>query len=272
MIQTIYYDISGLDLADEITLNVAYYNWGAKLSGNETREQCSVSYKVSFRITRFIGFSKSFVNTEGKLDNGVYLVPTHYTGLNKNPGMLDYFHPVYAYLVAENGHYTLVKPLSAYNSDILGNLSGDDFFNRTTGYCRDFAYFLTDQKNVVDIADDDPNYNSYYRPAMLNAKTWGSLTYEFHADTGAYYYTFDLGDSLTNDIILYGGSTGAMEQMFSFRSLTEGLRFRTTAWCGLRTGIIRPFRGIVSLIKSLPRFMRDRWRKTLPITTRRSIY
>mgnify|MGYP002747344606 FL=1 len=135
VIQTIYYDISGLDLADEITLNVAYYNWGAKLSGNETREQCSVSYKVSFRITRFIGFSKSFVNTEGKLDNGVYLVPTHYTGLNKNPGMLDYFHPVYAYLVAENGHYTLVKPLSAYNSDILGNLSGDDFFNRTTGYC-----------------------------------------------------------------------------------------------------------------------------------------
>lgn len=216
LIQTIYYDISGRDLADEITFNVAYYNWGAKLEGGETREQCSVSYKVSFRITRFIGFSKSFVNTEGKLDNGVYLVPTHYTGLDKTPGMLDYFHPVYAYIVAENGHYTLVKPLSAYNSDILGNLSGDDFFNRTTGYCRDFAYFLTDQKNKVEIADDDPDYLSYYRPGLLNAKNWGALTYEFHADTGAYYYTFDLGDTLTNDIILYGGSTGAMEQMFSF--------------------------------------------------------
>ena len=216
LIQTIYYDISGLDLADEITLNVAYYNWAAKLEEGETREQCSVSYKVSFNITRFIGFSKSFINTDGKLDNGVYLVPTHYTGLDKTPGMLDYFHPVYAYLVAENGNYTLVKPLSAYNSDILGNLSGDDFFNRTTGYCRDFAYFLTDQKNVVSIKDDDPNYNNYYRPALLNAKSWGTLTYEFHADTGAYYYTFDLGDSLTNDIILYGGSTGAMEQMFSF--------------------------------------------------------
>ncbi len=216
VIQTIYYDISGLDLADEITLNVAYYNWAAKLEDGENREQCSVSYKVSFRITRFIGFSKSFVNTEGKLDNGVYLVPTHYTGLNKNPGMLDYFHPVYAYIVAENGHYTLVKPLSAYNSDILGNLSGNDYFNRTTGYCRDFAYFLTDQSNVVNIADDDPDYNSYYRPKLLKAKNWGSLTYEFHADSGAYYYTFDLGDSLTNDVILYGGSTGAMEQMFSF--------------------------------------------------------
>lgn len=216
LIQTIYYDISGLDLADEITLNIAYYNWGAKLEGGETREQCSVSYKVSFRITRFIGFSKSFVNTEGKLDNGVYLVPTHYTGLDKTPGMLDYFHPVYAYIVAENGHYTLVKPLSAYNSDIFGNLSGDDFFNRTTGYCRDFAYFLTDRKNTFKVADDDPDYLNYYRPGELHAKNWGALTYEFHADTGAYYYTFDLGDTLTNDIILYGGSTGAMEQMFSF--------------------------------------------------------
>ena len=143
-------------------------------------------------------------------------MPTHYTGLDKTSGMLDYFHPVYAYIVAENGHYTLVKPLSAYNSDIFGNLSGDDFFNRTTGYCRDFAYFLTNQKNIVKIKDDDPNYYNYYRPGILNAKMWGSLTYEFHADTGAYYYTFDLGTELTNDIILYGGSTGAMEQMFSF--------------------------------------------------------
>ena len=216
LIQTIYYDISGLDLADEITLNVSYYNWGAKLADDETREQCSVSYKVSFRITRFIGFSKSFVNTNGKLDNGVYLVPTHYTGLDKKAGMLDYFHPVYAYLVAENGRYTLVKPLSVYNSDILGNLSGDDFFKRTTGYCRDFAYFLTNQKNILSVEDDDPNYQKYYRPKLLDAKMWGTLSYEFHAASGAYYYTFDLGESLDNDIILYGGSTGAMEQMFNF--------------------------------------------------------
>lgn len=216
LIQTIYYDISDLNLEDEIILNIAYYNWGAKLEGDETREQCSVSYKVSFKITRFIGFSKSFINTEGKLDNGVYLVPTHYTGLDKTLGMLDYFHPVYAYLIAENGHYSLVKPLSAYNSDIFGNLSGDDFFNRSTGYCRDFTYFLTNQKNVVSISGDDPKYNSYYRPGLLDAKSWGELTYEFHADTGAYYYTFDLGESLDNDIILYGGSTGAMEQMFNF--------------------------------------------------------
>ena len=41
LIQTLYYDISGLDLANEITLNVSYYNWGAKLAADETREQSS---------------------------------------------------------------------------------------------------------------------------------------------------------------------------------------------------------------------------------------
>ena len=214
LIQTIYYDISGLNIADPIYLNVTYYNWAADVETREERDRCSVAYKVEFKITRFIGFSKSFVNTDGKLDNGVYMVPTHYTGLDKGQAMLDYFHPVYAYIIAENGHYTLIKPLSAYNSDILGNLSGDDYFNRTTGFARDFTYFLTDKSNTIT-SEQKENYNLYI-PSLLKAKSWGNLTYEFHADTGRYYYTFDLGDSLSNDIILFGGSTGAMEQMFNF--------------------------------------------------------
>lgn len=53
-IQTIYYDISDLDLADTITLNISYYNWGAELEEGENREQCSVGYTIEFRITRFL--------------------------------------------------------------------------------------------------------------------------------------------------------------------------------------------------------------------------
>lgn len=214
LIQTVYYDISGLDIAEPIVLNIYYYNWGAKLSDGEERERCSVSYRVTFQITRFIGFSKSFVNTEGKLENGVYVVPTHYTGLDKSGAMLDNFHPVYAYIVAENGHYTLVKPLSAYNSDVLGNLSDNDMINRYTGFSRDFAYFLVDQDKVL--TEEQENDYSIYKPALLGATSWGTLTYEFHADTGNYYYTMDLGETLTNDVVLFGGSTGAMEQMFNF--------------------------------------------------------
>ena len=213
LIQTVYYNIDGLNLEYTITLGVLYYNWNPEINA-EQRESASVSYKVNFNITRFIGFSKSFVNINTKLDNGTYLVPTHYAGLDKTPGMLDYFHPVYAYIIAQNGHYTLVKQLSAYNSDILSDLSGDDYFNRTTGYAREFTYFLTNQKNALT-SEQEEDY-SLYVPKLLDAKTFGSLTYEFFADSGKYYYTLDLGTSLDQDVIFYGGSTGAMEQMFSF--------------------------------------------------------
>lgn len=213
-IQTIYYDISDMSLSDTITLYITYWNWGAELANESDREKCSVGYTVEFNITRFIGFSQSFVNSEGKLDDGVYLVPTHYTGLDKSAAMLDSFHPVYSYIVAEGGRYTLVKQLSAYNSDIYGNLAGDDYFNRTTGYARDFTYFLIDADSVL--TEEQANDSSLYVPALLGAREYGTLIYEFHADTGKYYYTFDLGDSLDKDIVLFGGSTGAMEQMFNF--------------------------------------------------------
>ena len=213
LIQTVYYNIDNLDLDDTITLSILYYNWNPEITDDE-RDYASVSYTVSFNITRFIGFSKSFVNTNTKLDNGTYLVPTHYTGLDKEVGILDSFHPVYAYIIANNGHYTLVKQLSAYNSDILANLNGDDYFNRTTGYAREFTYFLTNQNNSLT-SEQAENYTLYV-PKLLKAKEFGSLTYEFFADSGKYYYTLDLGTTLDNDVIFFGGSTGAMEQMFSF--------------------------------------------------------
>ena len=99
--QTVYYDISDLDIAEPITLYVEYYNWVAELSSGENRDNCSVSYAVQFEITRFLGFSQSFVNPEGVLEDGIYLVPTHYTELNKGVAMLDFFNPVYSYIVAE---------------------------------------------------------------------------------------------------------------------------------------------------------------------------
>ena len=212
-VQTVYYDISDIDITEPIMLYVEYYNWAADLSSGENRDNCSVSYAVQFEITRFLGFSQSFVNPEGVLEDGIYLVPTHYTELNKGAAMLDSFNPVYSYIVAEDGHYTLVKQLTAYNSDLM-NLEGDDYFNRSTGYARDFTYFLTDADNVV--TEEQMNAEDVYIPELLDAGAFGTLTYEFHADTGRYYYTFDLGTELDKDVILYGGSTGAMEQMFNF--------------------------------------------------------
>lgn len=212
--QIIYVDITNRNLSDTITLNVSFYNWGADLEDGEDRNQTTVVYKVAFKITSFIGFSKSFVNISTTLDDGIYLVPTHFTGLNKAAAMLDAFHPVYSYIVAKGGHYTLIKPMSAYNSDITGNLSGSDYYIRTTGYAREFTYFLCDQDKVL--TEEEANSTDVYVPEILGANTYGTLAYEFKASTGLYYYTIDLGTTLNQDVILYGGSTGAMEQMFSF--------------------------------------------------------
>lgn len=210
-VQTLYYDISDLDLGSPIMLYIEYYNWKAELSDGEIRSQCSAFYQVEFEITRFIGFSQSFVNTDKVLENGYYLVPTHYTELNKAAAVLDVFHPVYSYILAENGHYTLIKQLSTYNADIP-NLTSSDYVRRQTGYARDFTYFLTEQDNVL--TDEQLEDSTIYVPELLNASSYGTLTYEFHSDTGKYYYSLDIGTSLDKDIILYGGSTGAMEQMF----------------------------------------------------------
>ncbi len=232
-LQTLYYDISDLDISQPITLYVEYYNWVSKLESGENRDNCSVSYAVKVDITCLFGFSQSFVNIDGVLEDGIYLVPTHYTELDKGAAILDFFHPVYSYIVAENGHYKLIKQLTAYNSDLM-NLEGDDYFDRSTGYARDFAYFLINSSNTV--SQEELNSSNVYIPGLLDAGAYGTLTYEFHADSGKYYYTFDLGNELKKDIILYGGSTGAMEQMFNmpfgYRRLCIGYNsmVRITDW------------------------------------------
>ena len=62
-IQTIYYDINGLNFADPIILTVEYYNWDGRIDEKQ-RADASVVYDVMFNITRFIGFGASFVNQE----------------------------------------------------------------------------------------------------------------------------------------------------------------------------------------------------------------
>lgn len=61
-IQTIYYDLANLNIADPIMLNVEFYNWNANLKNEEDRSKTKVGYTVEFDITRFIGYTTSFVD------------------------------------------------------------------------------------------------------------------------------------------------------------------------------------------------------------------
>ena len=215
-IQTIYYDLANLNIADPIMLNVEFYNWNANLKNEEDRSKTKVGYTVEFDITRFIGYTTSFVDANDHLEDGYYLVKTHYANFNKAATILDMFNPVYSYLIASGGHYKLVKPMNAYNSDIIGDLKDQDYIHVKTGFARDIAYFKFDQKIVAtdDMVEED-NYGKTDWISFFNAEYFSGLTYEFHADTGKYYYVFDLGDKANVDLFLVGASTGAMTEMFN---------------------------------------------------------
>lgn len=215
-IQTIYYDLKGLNISDPIKLNVEFVNWNANLANEDDRLKTKVGYTVEFNITRFIGYTTSYVDVNDKLEDGCYLVKTHYSGLNKAATMLDAFNPVYSYLIASNGHYKLVKQMNAYNSDIIGNLTKQDYIHVKTGYARDICYYTFNNKIVAtDEMVDEDNYSLTDWCSFFQADKFGDLTYEFHADTGKYYYVFDLGDTANVDLLLVGASTGAMTEMFN---------------------------------------------------------
>ena len=215
-IQTIYYNLKGLNISDPIKLNVEFVNWNANLSNEDDRLKTKVGYTVEFNITRFIGYTTSYVDANDKLEDGYYLVKTHYSGLNKAATMLDVFNPVYSYLIAKDGHYKLVKQMNAYNSDIIGNLKDQDYIHVKTGYARDICYYTFNNKIVAtDEMVDEDNYSLTDWCSFFKADKFGDLTYEFHADTGKYYYVFDLGDTADVDLLLVGASTGAMTEMFN---------------------------------------------------------
>lgn len=214
-LETIYYDFSSCNVSDSIYLNVEFYNWNAKLDDEDDRVYTKVGYTVEFRITKFIGYTTSYVDSNDKLDDGYYLVKTHYASLNKQASMLDSFNPVYSYIYAKNGQYKLIKPMNVYNSDIIGDMSITDYNHVKTGYARDFTYFTFDQNIVASDEDVGDNFSNVDWAAFFDAQNFGSLTYEFDKDTGKYYYVFDLGNKANVDLILIGASTGAMTEMFN---------------------------------------------------------
>lgn len=235
--KTIFLDISGINLSDTIYLNVAYLNYEAGLASEDVAKTLT-SYVVEFNVTRFIGFESAFADPDMPLEDGTYLVKTHiYSTGGESESMSEAFNPVYSYIIAEGGEYTLIKPFAPYQaSETAGIFTEKNLYERATVFSRMLTYYLVDQSLTFE---DSPDY----LPEYLEADSYGTLTYEFHADTQQYYYLIDLGSSAKQDVIYYGASTGPMELLFGMGASEHRLVLDTTSIVRITSFNYEPLEG-----------------------------
>lgn len=209
--RTIFVNIDNWDMESSLYLDVKTTNWDTSGLDAATRAQTTTSYTVELKITRFIGFSKPYVDVDNTLENGWYLVKSYYRSENNQSNMGSSFNPVYSYLQAKNGQYMLVKQFVPYlgllggSSDLLTPTTAN-YFYRLASFAPIQLYYSMDSS-----AYGNDKVDSDYYPATYKGSKYGTYTAEFHADTGKYYAIFDFGNDLRQEKMIMGGMTGFME-------------------------------------------------------------
>lgn len=196
--RTLYFNINNISLEDPILLNVMAYNWDAEVGEGESVDDTRISFTVSLQITEFEGFSTAFADYTVKLEDGYYSVKTYYEADSETgTEMIAGYNPVYSYLYAKDGHYTLIKPFTPYTGLVGSGINYDYYYDV-------LATFITPQYYWELL----PSGESY------SAGTYKTVTAEFHADTGRNYYLFDLGDSVQKQLRMNCTVSGIMERFF----------------------------------------------------------
>lgn len=212
-IKTLYIDITGMDLSTPIYFNISTINWETEGLTDEQRLATQTTYTVEFSVERMIGFSRPFEDTSVPLEDGYYLVRTYMSQLDMSETMMDSFNPVYSYIIAEGGNYTLVKPLYPYFG-ITEYYLGELLEPLAANYYDRMATFMPWQVCYeVDISDYEgqTGVESDYYPETYNAGYYKEFSLEFHADTGNCYSVVELGDNLQTALVFSGSPTGFME-------------------------------------------------------------
>lgn len=211
-IKTIFFNIDNLNLEDTLYLSVSVTNWDTEGLSAAQRNLTAASYVVAFKITSFIGFGKPYIDTSNTIDDGYYLVKTYYRQQNNATTMMDAYNTVYSYIIAKDGQYKLVKPFTPY-AGLIGS-SGSilkpytlNYYNRAMTFSQTVAAYAIDgggERGKTKVESD-------YYPAAYNGAYYCDFSVEYHADTGKYYYVFDLGDSVEKSLMVVNAVTGFME-------------------------------------------------------------
>lgn len=212
-VKTIYIDVTGMDISQPVYLDITAINWDAEGLTDEQRIATKTSYTVKFSIVRLIGFSRPFEDSSVPLEDGYYLVRTYMSQLDGTQTMMDSFNPVYAYVIAEKGNYTLVKPMYPYfglaeNSlgALLSPVSANFYLRLTTFMPWQVCY----EADISAYENVSPVQSDYY-PRTYKSGKYKEYSVEFHASDGSCYSIVDLGDNLRTALVLSGSPTGFME-------------------------------------------------------------
>lgn len=214
-VKTLYFDIGPYveqtEMNEPIYFTVVAYNWEAEGLTIDERAQTNITYTVEFTITEFAGFSQPYVNTDTVLDDGYYLVESYYMTLSGEESMGNSFNPVYSYLCAEGGNYTLIKPFSPYigmmtsASEFINNVS--NFFDRGTAFSAAQLWY------GIEIPDNLSLSGISYYPEYLKGSEYGGYAIEYHADTGKFYSIYNFESTLYSHLVINAAMSGPMEYM-----------------------------------------------------------
>lgn len=185
-IKTVYFNIEDVDIADPF-----YFNVTATDADNSV-----YFYTIEFKITRLIGFSRPYADPSVPLDDGYYLVNTYFRSIDGEDVMGESYNPVYSYVYAENGNYTLIKPFIPYTG-MTGINDETALYSRATAFFPMLCYYDSAEGSV-----------------------YGELTVEFNADTGRLYNIFELGNDVQKNLYVTYAITGPMEPEFHYGART----------------------------------------------------
>ena len=219
--KTVFINIDNFDITDTLYLSIQWINYKVDMDSSE-RAETTTTYTIAFKITRFIGFDRAYADTTRTLDDGYYLVRSYFRLVTNDETMMETFNPVYSYLYAEDGNYTLIKPFAAYPFTEITAAEGitqEQLYSRYTNYYK----ILAGYDAVIPDGDVGTDSSTENMIENWNLGYYREISYEFHADTGQCYYVIDMGDDYKSEIILQSTSTG-MESS-GFMGLT-GKRLR----------------------------------------------
>lgn len=191
--RTIYFDISGIDLDDTMYFTVSAYKWDANVDEGENIDNTRISFTLAVTITQFYGLTSLFADTDIALEDGYYSVKSYYQS-----DMMSAYDAVYSYIYAENGHYFLIKPFTPFTGYVGEDFSTDYYYDISTAMMPAQYYYCIDESG---------NFSAYK-----------STEIEFHADTGRYYFIFDLGTDVKQDIAFTFVIGGPMQVTFHMGS------------------------------------------------------